>query len=123
MRFSPQFLDDLRTRLPVSEVVGKRIKLRKAGREWRGLSPFNKERTPSFFVNDQKQFYHDFSSGRSGDIFTFLVDVEGLAIPEAVARLAGMAGLPLPRRTPEGDARDRRRATLYEVLALAAKIY
>src|SRR5271163_4966218 len=54
MRFTPQFLDELRARLPVSEVVGKRVKLRKAGREWKGLSPFNQEKTPSFFVNDQK---------------------------------------------------------------------
>jgi DNA primase len=123
MKFSSEFLDEIRARVPLSEVVGARVKLRKEGREWRGLSPFNQERTPSFFVNDQKQFYHDFSSGRSGDIFTFLVDVEGLAFPEAVERLAGMAGLSLPRRTPEGEARDRRRATLHEVLALAAKIY
>ena len=57
MRFSPQFLDELKARLPVSEVVGKRVKLRKAGREWKGLSPFNKEKTPSFFVNDQKGLF------------------------------------------------------------------
>src|SRR5262245_66216712 len=57
MRFSPQFLDELRARLPVSEVVGRRVRLRKAGREWKGLSPFNKERTPSFFVNDQKSMW------------------------------------------------------------------
>ena len=97
MKFSTEFLDEIRARVPLSEVVGARVQLKKAGREWRGLSPFNKERTPSFFVNDQKQFYHDFSSGKSGDIFTFLVDVEGLGFPEAVERLAGMAGLPMPR--------------------------
>ena len=67
MRFTPQFLDELRARLPVSEVVGKRVKLRKAGREWKGLSPFQQEKTPSFTVNDQKQFYHDFSTGRHGN--------------------------------------------------------
>ena len=104
MKFSTEFLDEIRARVPLSQVVGARVQLKKAGREWRGLSPFNKERTPSFFVNDQKQFYHDFSSGKSGDIFTFLVDVEGLGFPEAVERLAGMAGLPMPRRTPEGEA-------------------
>src|SRR5579863_3188697 len=64
MRFSPAFLDELRERLSVSEVVGKRVKLHKAGREWKGLSPFNKEKTPSFFVNDQKAMWFDFSSGR-----------------------------------------------------------
>src|ERR671918_2566744 len=96
MGFPPQFLDELRARLPVSEVVGKRVKLKKAGREWKGLSPFNKEKTPSFTVNDQKGFYKDFSSGKSGDIFTFVMDTEGLTFPEAVERLASMAGLPMP---------------------------
>ena len=123
MKFSTEFLDEIRARVPLSQVVGARVQLKKAGREWRGLSPFNKERTPSFFVNDQKQFYHDFSSGKSGDIFTFLVDVEGLGFPEAVERLAGMAGLPMPRRTPEGEARDKRRATLHDALALAARFF
>jgi DNA primase len=123
MKFTNEFLDEIRARVPLSQVVGARVKLKKEGREWRGLSPFNQERTPSFFVNDQKQFYHDFSSGKSGDIFTFLIDVEGLGFPEAVERLAGIAGLPMPQRTPEGEARDKRRATLHEVLALAAKTY
>jgi DNA primase len=123
MKFSTEFLDEIRARVPLSQVVGARVQLKKAGREWRGLSPFNKERTPSFYVNDQKQFYHDFSSGKSGDIFTFLVDVENLSFPEAVERLAGIAGLPMPRRTPESEVQDKRRATLHEVLALASRIY
>jgi DNA primase len=123
MKFSTEFLDEIRARVPLSQVVGARVQLKKAGREWRGLSPFNKERTPSFYVNDQKQFYNDFSSGKHGDIFTFLVDVEGLSFPEAVERLAGIAGLPMPRRTPEGEAQDKRRATLHEVLALASRIF
>ena len=99
MRFPPQFLDELRARLPVSEVVGKRVRLRKAGREWRGLSPFNKERSPSFFVNDQKGFYHDFSSGKHGDIFAFVMETEGVAFPEAVERLASLAGVAVPKLT------------------------
>ena len=85
MRFPPQFLDELRARLPVSEVVGRRVKLRKSGREWKGLSPFNKERTPSFFVNDQKMAWFDFSSGKNGSIFDFVMLTEGLSFPEAVA--------------------------------------
>src|SRR4051812_3676158 len=96
MRFSDEFLDEIRARLPVSEVVRTRVQLKKQGREWRGLSPFNKEKTPSFFVNDQKGFYHDFSSGKSGDQFKFLMEAEGLSFPEAVERLAGMAGIPMP---------------------------
>src|SRR6187549_181911 len=88
MRFPPQFLDELRARLPVSEVVGRRVKLKRAGREFKGLSPFNQEKTPSFTVNDQKGFYHCFSSGKHGDIFGFVMDTEGLTFPEAVERLA-----------------------------------
>ncbi len=84
MRFTPAFLDEIRARLPVSEVVGKRVKLKRQGKEYAGLSPFNAEKTPSFFVNDQKGFYHCFSSGKHGDIFTFLMETEGLSFPEAV---------------------------------------
>ena len=81
MRFSPDFLDDLRARLPVSEVVGRRVKLKKAGREWSGLSPFNQEKTPSFFVNDQKQAWFDFSSGKNGNIFDFVMHDRGRGFP------------------------------------------
>jgi len=95
MRFSPQFLDELRARLPASEVVGRRVKLRKAGREWKGLSPFNKEKTPSFFVNDQKAMWFDFSSGKNGNIFDFVMQTEGVSFPEAVERLAARAGIEL----------------------------
>jgi len=123
MRFSPAFLDELKARLPVSEVVGKRVKLRKAGREWKGLSPFNKEKTPSFFVNDQKQAWFDFSSNKNGNIFDFVMQTEGLSFPEAVERLAGLAGIPLPEISPESVAREERRRTIYDVLELAAKFF
>jgi DNA primase len=123
MRFPPQFLDELRARLPVSEVVGKRVRLKKAGREWKGLSPFNKERTPSFFVNDHKGFYHDFSSGKHGDIFTFVMESEGVTFPEAVERLASLAGLAIPKLTPEAEAQESRRRTLHDVIELAAKFF
>ena len=95
MKFPPALLDEIRARLPVSEVVGRRVKLRKAGREWSGLSPFNMEKTPSFFVNDQKGHFFDFSSGKNGDIFTFLMESEGLSFREAVERLAIVAGVPV----------------------------
>ncbi len=123
MRFPPQFLDELRARLPVSEVVGRRVRLRKAGREWKGLSPFNKEKTPSFFVNDQKMAWFDFSSGKNGNIFDFLMLTEGLSFPEAVERLAGQAGLALPAISREAEARDERRKTLNDVVELAAKFF
>ena len=106
MRFPPQFLDELRARLPVSEVVGRRVQLKKAGREWKGLSPFNKEKTPSFFVNDQKQAWFDFSSGKNGNIFDFVMLTDGVQFPEAVERLAAMAGVPLPKFSKEEEARD-----------------
>jgi DNA primase len=123
MRFPPEFLDEVRARLPVSEVVGRRVKLKKSGREWRGLSPFNKEKTPSFFVNDQKGFFHDFSSGKHGSIFDFVMMTEGLSFPEAVERLAGQAGMPLPEVSREDDARAQHRKTLHDVLDLAAKFF
>src|ERR1700728_4984741 len=103
MKFTPAFLDEIRARLPVSEVVGQRVKLKKQGREWAGLSPFNAEKTPSFTVNDQKGFYHDFSSGRHGDVFRFLMETEGERFPEAAERL------PPPARPPHPPHQRERR--------------
>jgi DNA primase len=123
MRFTPQFLDELRARLPVSEVVGKRVSLKKAGREFKGLSPFNKEKTASFFVNDQKQAWFDFSSGKNGNIFDFIMLTEGVGFPEAVERLANMAGVPLPKYSREEEAREEKRKTLHDVMELAAKFF
>src|SRR3974377_872733 len=123
MRFTPQFLDELKARLPVSEVVGKRVKLVRSGREWKGLSPFNKEKTPSFFVNDQKQAWFDFSSGKHGSIFDFVMQSEGVSFPEAVERLAQMAGVPVPKASREDEVRDARRKTLHDVMELAAKFF
>jgi DNA primase len=123
MRFTPQFLDELKARLPVSEVVGRRVKLTRSGREFKGLSPFNKEKTPSFFVNDQKQAWFDFSSGKNGSIFDFVMESEGVSFPEAVERLAQMAGVALPKVSHEDEQRDARRKTLYDVMELAAKFY
>jgi len=123
MRFTPQFLDELRARLPVSEVVGRRVKLRKAGREWKGLSPFNKEKTPSFFVNDQKAMWFDFSSGKNGNIFDFLMLTEGVSFPEAVERLAQQAGVALPVMTREAQAQEERRKSLHDIVELAAKFF
>jgi DNA primase len=123
MRFTPQFLDDLRARLPVSEVVGKRVKLKKTGREWIGLSPFQQEKSPSFTVNDQKGFYKDFSSGKHGDIITFVMETEGVGFTEAVERLAAMAGMALPVASPDAARHEQRRKTLHDVMDLAAKFF
>jgi len=123
MRFTPEFLEELRARLPASEVVGRRVKLKKSGREWRGLSPFQQEKTPSFFVNDQKQAWFDFSSGMNGNIFDFVMKTEGVSFPEAVERLASMAGVPLPAVTPDAARHEQHRKTLYDVMELAAKFF
>jgi DNA primase len=105
-------LDEIRARVPVSEIVGRRVRLRRDGREWKGLSPFNKERSPSFCVNDQKRFWHDFSSGKHGDIFTFVMEMEGRTFPQAVEELAAMGGFVAGNTLQCGDhagaAADRR---------------
>jgi DNA primase len=123
MRFPPSYLDELKARLQVSDVVGRRVKLKKAGREWKGLSPFQQEKSPSFTVNDQKQFYHDFSTGKHGNIFDFVMEMEGVSFPEAVERLASLAGLPLPRTSREEEQREERQKSLYDVMDLATKYF
>lgn len=101
----------------------RRVALKKAGREWKGLSPFNQEKTPSFTVNDQKGFYHCFSSGKHGDQFGFVMETEGLSFPEAVEKLAGMAGVPMPAISPDVERQEARRRTLHDVMELAAKFF
>jgi DNA primase len=123
MRFPPSFLEEIKARLPVSEVVRHRVKLMRSGREWKGLSPFNTEKTPSFFVNDQKMAWFDHSAGKNGNIFDFLMETEGLSFPEAVERLAREAGLALPRVSPEAEAEEKARASLHEVLERAASYF
>lgn len=103
MRFSEDFLDEIKARVRVSEVVGRHVKLKRQGREFAGLSPFTNEKTPSFFVNDEKGFYHCFSSGGHGDGISFLMEVEGLSFPEAVEALANMAGLSMPAIDPDAE--------------------
>jgi DNA primase len=123
MRYPPHLLDDIRARLPVSQVVGRKVALKKAGREYRGLSPFKVEKTPSFFVNDQKGFYHCFATGEHGDIFTFLMKTEGLSFPEAVERLAEDAGVPLPKPDVREAQREDQRTRLYNLLETAAEFF
>jgi len=109
MRFSPQFLDELRAGFRCRG-RRRRVKLRKAGREWKGLSPFNKEKTPSFFVNDQKQAWFDFPP-EEGSIFDFLMLTEGLSFPR---RSSGSPPTPActPKVSHEEEAREEKRAAL-----------
>ncbi|SIQ30065.1 DNA primase [Bosea sp. TND4EK4] len=123
MKFPPSILEEIKARLPVSAVVGKRVRLQKSGREWKGLSPFNAEKTPSFFVNDQKASFFDFSSGKNGDIFKFVMETEGLSFPEAVEKLAGEAGVTLPKISQEAQVQEERRKGLHEVVELAAQFF
>lgn len=119
MSFDEAFLERLRDALPVSEQVGRRVRLQRRGREFTGLCPFHNEKTPSFTVNDDKRFFHCFGCGAHGDVIGWVMQTEGLSFPEAVERLAELAGLPLPERAPEERAAARRRAGLHEVMEAA----
>ncbi|MCG9916298.1 MAG: DNA primase [Phenylobacterium sp.] len=119
MKFDERFLDEIKARLRPSDVIGRTVKLRKQGREFVGLSPFTKERSPSFFVNDEKGQFFDFSSGKTGDLITFLQETERLTFVEAVERLAAEAGVPMPAPDPQSAERDRVRQGLAEWLEAA----
>ncbi len=119
MAFPPEFLDEIRARVPLAGIVGRRVKLVKRGREHSGLCPFHSEKTPSFTVSEEKGFYHCFGCGAHGDAIGFVMRMEGLSFPEAVERLAGEAGLQVPRASPEERAAERRRADLYDVVEAA----
>jgi len=108
MRFGENFLDELKQRVRPSDVIGRHVKLKRQGREFAGLSPFTNEKSPSFFVNDEKGFYHCFSSGKHGDSISFLMEVEGLSFPEAVEKLAGLAGMEMPKADPDAERRAAR---------------
>ncbi len=123
MAFSDQFLEELRARSDLAEVIGRRVKLARKGREHLGLCPFHKEKTPSFTVNEEKGFYHCFGCQAHGSVFDFVMETEGLSFPEAVEKLAGEAGMEVPRDTPEERAQQRRRQTLFDVTEKAAVFF
>jgi DNA primase len=123
MRYPPNFLDEIRARLSVSQVVGRKVSLKRAGREFKGLSPFKMEKTPSFTVNDQKGFYHCFATGEHGDIFGFVMKTDGLSFPEAVERLAEEAGVPMPKLGPRDEAREDERERLYRIVEMSADFF
>ena len=93
MKYPKEYLDEIKLRLKVSQVVGKTIQLKKRGKEFIGLSPFKNEKSPSFTVNDEKEFYHCFSSGEHGNIFDFLMKTKSIGFGEAVRALAAEAGM------------------------------
>ncbi len=120
MAFPPQFLDELRARAPLPEVIGRKVKLTRRGREHVGLCPFHNEKTPSFTVNDDKGFFHCFGCGAHGDVIGFVMRDASMSFPEAVERLAGEAGLALPVSSPEERVRAERAKTLHDVVEAAA---
>jgi DNA primase len=120
MTFTPAFLDELRARVPLPDVIGRRVRLIKRGREYVALCPFHNEKTPSLTVNEEKGFFHCFGCEAHGDVIGFVMQTENLSFPEAVERLAGEAGLEVPKSTPEERAKEQRAKTLYEVVEAAA---
>jgi DNA primase len=121
VRFDERFLEEIKSRLRPSDVIGRTVKLRKQGREYVGLSPFNKEKTPSFYVNDDKGQFFDFSSGKTGDLISFLQETERLSFVEAVERLAAEAGVPLPAVDPRAAEQEKVRQGLSDWLETAAQ--
>lgn len=128
MRFSPDFLDELRTRLPISTVIGQRVtfdpqKSKPSRGDFWCCCPFHGEKTPSFHCDDRKSRYYCFGCGVSGDIFTFLCELDGLHFSESVERLADLAGMKLPLFDPQSHKRQKEKADLYEVMKIATDFF
>jgi DNA primase len=121
LTLTPAFLDELRARVPLSPVIGRRVKLTRAGREWKGCCPFHNEKTPSFYVNDDKGFYHCFGCGAHGDVIRFLTEQMGLGFIDAVKQLAAEAGMEVPAETPEARAKAEVSESLQGLAARAAE--
>lgn len=116
-------VDEVKQRLSIEDVISEYVPLKRAGRNWKGLSPFTNERTASFVVSPEKQIWHDFSSGKGGNMFSFVMEVEGLDFKGALELLARKAGMDIEqyRNSPRHGGPDKER--LYELLELAAKFY
>lgn len=123
MALPDSFIEEVRTRTRIVEVVGARVKLSRRGRQYWGLCPFHNEKTPSFSVSEERGFYHCFGCAAHGDAFRFLMNTEGLSFREAVVRLAERAGLRVPDETPEDRAREEERKTSLDVLEEACAFF
>ena len=128
MRFSDGFLDEIRQRLPISQVVGEHViwdkRKSQPGRgDFWACCPFHGEKTPSFHADDRKGIYHCFGCGVTGDHFRFLTEKAGMSFPEAVEKLAGMAGVPMPARDAREERREEARKSLFDVMELAAAYF
>ena len=123
MAISPDFLDELRARIGLADVIARHVRLRRAGRELSGLCPFHNEKTPSFTVSEEKGFFHCFGCGAHGDVIGFVMRIEALSFSEAVDKLAGEAGLDVPQTSPAERAAQRRRADLHGVLEACCQFF
>jgi len=121
--FPPGFLDELRSRVSLADLVGKHVKLTRKGREYGGLCPFHNEKTPSFYVVEDKGFFHCFGCGAHGDAIGFVMRHQHLDFVEAIERLAGIAGIEVPQQTPQEREKAQRQKTLLEALSAAASFY
>src|ERR1700761_5132359 len=121
MALPPSFLDELRARTPLPALIGRRTKLTRSGRDWKGCCPFHNEKSASFHV--YASHYHCYGCGAHGDAIGFVMQTQNASFMEAVEGLAAEAGLEVPRSSPEAVAAQRRRADLHEVLTLAAKTF
>ena len=123
MAFPPSFLDELRSRISLSGLIGRSVKLVRRGREYAGLCPFHPEKTPSFYVVEDKSFFHCFGCGAHGDAIGFVMRSNNVDFIEAIEKLAGEAGLAVPRATPQERERAQQQKTLLEALEAAAAFY
>lgn len=123
MAFPPSFLEELRQRISIIDVVGRKVRLIRRGHEASGLCPFHNEKSPSFTVSEDKGFYHCFGCGAHGDVIGFVMNSDGLDFRNAVEKLAAEAGLTVPQESPESRDRAEHQATLTSVMELAAKFF
>ena len=123
MRYGEGLLEEIRRRTDLVQLVGRRVKLMRKGRVMWGCCPFHAEKSPSFKVENERHAYKCFGCGAGGDAFKWLMETEGLTFPEAVEKLAGEAGVELPKWSPDDEAREQKRKSLYEIVELAAQFY
>ena len=118
-----RFIDELRARVSIVDVVGAKVKLVKKGREYQGLCPFHNEKTPSFTVNEAKGFYHCFGCGAHGDILKFEMDANGLPFMDAIQKLAHQAGVSMPKFSKSGAEEVESKKSLYEIMEQACVFF
>jgi DNA primase len=123
MRYPPHLLDEILRRTDIVQLVGRRVKLVRKGRVFWGCCPFHQEKSPSFKVENERRNFKCFGCGKGGDAFKWLMETEGLSFPESVEKLAGEAGVELPKWTPDDEAREEKKKSLYDIIEAAAAFY